>query len=221
MSDTRITREKEIPRDLARVDEQPLSGLAELPQRPTEDVPPTAPERTPPNYAIDLAVEVSGWSPCRSKRGVVLFGITGVVAHGYNYKPRGFDCDGSDTCKATCRVEAVHAEQQALLSAGYHANGCDMVHVKTVNSALVASGGPSCVACSKLALVAGVVGVWLYHADGWHRYTAHDFHYESLSVAKQRERFSTSCISGRSGQRTEHLMTDVSTSDERTSSRSA
>lgn len=31
-------------KDLSRVVEQPLSGSAELPQRPTEDVPPTAPD---------------------------------------------------------------------------------------------------------------------------------------------------------------------------------
>jgi deoxycytidylate deaminase len=139
----------------------------------------------PPPHVIDLAIEVSGWSPCRSKRGVVLFGMTGIVAHGYNYKPRGFDCDGSEACKATCRVEAVHAEQQALLSAGYHANGCEMLHVKTVDGELVPSGGPSCVACSKLVLIAGVVGVWLYHDNGWRRYEAQDFHRQSLSSSER------------------------------------
>jgi len=136
----------------------------------------------PPQYAVDLAIEVSGWSPCRSKRGVVIFQAGCIVCYGYNYKPRGFDCDGSEACKATCNREAVHAEQQALLTAGASAGGAEMLHVKTVNGALVASGGPSCVQCSKLALVAGIAGVWLYHTTGWHRYEMAEFHRLSLAA---------------------------------------
>jgi deoxycytidylate deaminase len=120
----------------------------------------------------------------------VLFRGDDIAAHGYNYKPRGFDCDGSVACKATCRVEAIHAEQQALLSLGRHTNGTDMLHVKTVDGRLVASGGPSCVECSKLVLIAGVTFVWLYHVDGWRRYEASEFHrlsVDSTQVAKDSE----------------------------------
>lgn len=134
----------------------------------------------PPRHIIDLVVEVSQWSPCRSKRGVALFRGDDAVTYGYNYKPRGFDCDGSEACKATCHMEAVHAEQQALLLAGMRASGCDMLHVKTVDGRLVASGDPSCVQCSKLALAAGIAGVWLYHESGWRRYEASEFHRISL-----------------------------------------
>ena len=141
-------------------------------------------EQEPPQHIVDFAVEIAGWSPCRSKRGVVLFRGDDIVSHGYNYKPRGFDCDGTDACKSTCRIEAIHAEQQALLFAGTTARDCDALHVKAVNGALVPSGGPSCVQCSKMLLVCGVAGIWLYHADGWQRYKASDFHARSLGASQ-------------------------------------
>lgn len=139
----------------------------------------------PPEHIVALAIEVSGWSPCRSKRGVVIFRGENVVSHGYNYKPRGFDCEQTDECKRTCRKEAVHAEQQALLSAQSmpgRSEGADMLHVKTVSGALVASGGPSCVECSKLARACGIAGVWLYHEAGWRRYEISEFHQLSLEA---------------------------------------
>lgn len=146
-------------------------------------VEPTQMGAQPPKHVVDFAVEVSAWSPCRSKRGVVIFDGDDILTHGYNYKPGGFDCDGSDACKATCREEAVHAEQQALLARGPKVvRGSEMLHVKTVNGALVASGGPSCVQCSKLALVCGIAGVWLFHEDGWRRYPMVEFHHLSLAA---------------------------------------
>jgi deoxycytidylate deaminase len=131
---------------------------------------------------VDLAIEASGWSPCRSKRGVVIFRDGNVVSHGHNFKPEGFACDGSEVCKATCRAEAVHAEQDALMAADWGARGAELLHVKSVDGALVASGGPSCVQCSKLILACGVAGIWLYHADGWQRYDATEFHRLSLAA---------------------------------------
>jgi deoxycytidylate deaminase len=140
----------------------------------------------PPSHIVDLAVEVSGWSPCRSKRGVVIFAVNGdVIAHGYNYKPRGFDCDGTAACKATCRAEAIHAEQQALLAAERSVYGAEMLHVKTVGGKLVSSGGPSCVECSKLAIASAIAGFWLYHDDGWRRYEMDEFHRLSAHARQQ------------------------------------
>lgn len=136
----------------------------------------------PPQHVVDFAVEVSQWSPCRSKRGVVVFRGDDIITHGHNYKPRGFECDGSAECKATCRVEAVHAEQHALLYRGSDARGADMLHVKTTNGALVPSGGPTCVQCSKLMVAAGMAGMWLFHADGWRRYDIAEFHRLSLAA---------------------------------------
>jgi len=134
----------------------------------------------PPQSAIEAAISFSKLSPCRSKRGVAVFFDQQVRGGGYNYKPGGL-CDGSEACKATCRDEAVHAEQQALLSLGRRANGCEMLHVKTVDGVLVPSGPPSCVQCSKLALAAGIAAVWLFRGeDGWVRYPTNVFHDLSL-----------------------------------------
>ena len=133
----------------------------------------------PPERMIDKAISEAMRSPCRSQRGVVIFD-EGSVARGHN---RRVDppCDGSAECKATCRVTAIHAEQAALLKAGLMAKGRDMLHVKVVDGQLVPSGGPSCVACSKLIVAAGIRYMWLFQADGWRRYEAPEFH--RLSVA--------------------------------------
>lgn len=139
--------------------------------------------RQPPQHVIDFSIEVAQWSPCQSKRGVVIFSGDDILGHGYNYKPRGFDCDGSDTCKATCRAEAIHAEQQALLGFRNKAQGADMLHVKSVNGVLAASGGPSCVQCSKLAVVCGIANFWLFHESGWRRYEMAEFHRLSIGAS--------------------------------------
>jgi deoxycytidylate deaminase len=137
--------------------------------------------------AVSAAIGASVLSPCRSKRGAVVFheelGWTRIWARGHNSTP---DCDGSPRCKATCRTRAVHAEQAALIRAGLHALGRDLLHVKTIDGQLVPSGGPSCVECSKLALAARIAGVWLYHENGWHRYDATEFHRQSLAAAALR-----------------------------------
>jgi hypothetical protein len=86
----------------------------------------------------------------------------------------------------------VHAEQAALLRVGRRARDSEMLHVKTVDAALVPSGPPSCVECSKLILAAGIAGMWLFHADGWRRYDASDFHGVSLGTAALVEAFTTS-----------------------------
>jgi hypothetical protein len=57
------------------------------------------------------------------------------------------------------------------------------LHVKTVNGELVPSGGPSCVQCSKLALVCGIAGFWLYHEEGWRRYPMQEFHQLSIEAS--------------------------------------
>ncbi len=144
---------------------------------------------TPPAEIVAKACAEAMRSPCRSQRGAVVFrhydGAPGCMARGHNDKPEGFACDGSEACKATCRQEAVHAEQHALLRAGLHAQGSDLLHVKVVDQVLVPSGGPSCVQCSKLSLVAGIRFVWLFHESGWRRYDATEFHRLSLAAASQ------------------------------------
>jgi deoxycytidylate deaminase len=135
----------------------------------------------PPNHIIRFAIEASYSSPCRSKRGVAIFDGDNLVSLGWNHKPKGFDCDRSAECKRTCGREAIHAEQMALVGSR-HLNGAQMIHVKTVDGVLVASGGPSCVECSKLILYARIAGMWLYHETGWRYYEAHEFHRLSLEA---------------------------------------
>lgn len=139
---------------------------------------------SPPANIVQLAIFASTRSPCRSQRGAVVFRGGYAQSSGFNHKPPGFVCDQSDACKATCRIEAIHAEQSALLHAGVFAIGSDLLHVKTVHGQLVFSGRPSCVECSKLALETGIAGVWLYHAEGWRRYDTVDFHRRSLIGAR-------------------------------------
>lgn len=152
------------------------------------------------DHLVAIALEAASSSPCRSQRGAAAF--TGnelegreLVAVGFNQKPGG-TCDGSERCKATCRREAVHAEQ-AMLSSGVdlaYAGAVEVIHVKRSGGRLAVSGGPDCVECSKLLMFAGIVAVWLYHADGWRRYPIEEFH--RLSIEGDRVRLNVS-IDGR------------------------
>lgn len=134
----------------------------------------------PPAFAISAAVEASLLSFCQSKRGATIWNEHGVLCSGYNRKPTGFVCDRSSNCKQNCWLDAIHAEQMALYFGGYQAAGSEMLHVKTVNGVLVPSGPPSCLQCSKLIIQAEIQFMWLFHKDGWKRYTPEDFHRQSL-----------------------------------------
>lgn len=136
---------------------------------------------SPLSHIIDFAVESANLSPCRSKRGAAIFSGENLVSVGYNMKPRGFTCDGSEECKRNCRNDAIHAEQAAILHAR-STYGCEMLHVKTVNGKLVPSGPPSCLQCSKLILGAGIAFMWLYHESGWKCYDTYTFHLLSGNV---------------------------------------
>ncbi len=130
----------------------------------------------PPAEAIATAIRYSCLSRCRSKRGAVTFLGDTVLTAGFNDRVAPYVCDGSLSCKAYCRVTAIHAEQAALVNVGTNLRGCDLLHVKTVDGQLVPSGPPSCVQCSKLAVAFGIAAVWLYHPDGWRRYDVQEFH---------------------------------------------
>jgi deoxycytidylate deaminase len=136
----------------------------------------------PPSDMVAAAVRASCNSPCRSQRGAAIFTNYRLITVGWNWKPGG--CDGTAACKATCRQLAVHAEQSALLQMDLPSiEPADLLHVKTVDGVLVPSGEPSCVQCSKLLLASGsIVGVWLYHADGWRRYDVAEFHQRSAAA---------------------------------------
>jgi deoxycytidylate deaminase len=145
-------------------------------------------ELLPPLSAVDAAILSATESPCRSQRGAVIFQPATasragfIVARGFNAPPPPLRCDRSDRCRISCSRAAVHAEQRALLDAGRSAQFAEMLHVKVQEGELVASGPPSCVECSKLALAAGISGFWLYHAAGWAHYTMLGFHGISLAA---------------------------------------
>jgi hypothetical protein len=153
--------------------------------------------RTGPPITFDdfvaLAVEAAGSSTCRSQRGAVAFSgreneTRELVGVGFNQQPGG-PCDGSERCKATCRREAVHAEEALLLSgADLSRESTEVIHVKAIAGALVASGPPDCIECAKLLRFAGVVAVWLYHVDGWRRYPIEQFHRSSIAGEYERLR---------------------------------
>lgn len=138
----------------------------------------------PPSSVVIAAVAAASASPCRSQRGAVIFRPDGsIVATGYNDQPAPTRCDGSAACKETCRITCVHAEERALINAGFAARGSDMLHIKAVDGAGVATGPPSCVECSKLSLAAGIVRFWLLESSGWVVYDIVDFHLRSLAAA--------------------------------------
>lgn len=141
--------------------------------------------QAPPEHIINFAIDASLNSPCQSKRGVAIFDADALLSLGWNHKPSGFECDGSDACKKTCGREAVHAEQMALIGMWCPSSGCDMIHVKTVDGVIVPSGGPSCLECSKLILHSRISGMWLYHADGWRRYDTAEFHALTLAAVSR------------------------------------
>lgn len=140
--------------------------------------------------AVREAIRISTLSPCQSKRGAAIFAAGGYPLAPYGLFATGFNkrdgCDGSKRCKATCRAAAIHAEQLAILNAGRKCIGADLLHVKTIDGDLVVSGPPSCLECSKLALYAGIVGVWLFHLEGWRRYSIAEFHRLSEANAATR-----------------------------------
>lgn len=133
----------------------------------------------PPRTAIDAAVKASLGSPCfKSKRGVVLFsreltdssvsqgvdpGSWTIVSEGFNGPPHGFICQENDRCKEACARVCLHAEERAIRagSLGNDDHDLELVHVKTVDGRLVATGGPSCWQCSRVVADSGIYGVWL------------------------------------------------------------
>ena len=136
----------------------------------------------PPDEVVTLAVQSSLHSPCRSKRGCVIWNDWEIISSGFNHQPSPVTCDGSDQCKSSCRQTAIHAEQSAVLNGlpSHFFSFASMLHVKTVNGLIVASGPPSCLECSKLILETGISFMWLFHANGWKQYTAVEFHTETL-----------------------------------------
>lgn len=148
----------------------------------------------PPDWIVDLAVEAAMQSPCLSRRGAVIWleGRGGVwhAASGHNHKPCfARQCTSNDACKLTCRSEAVHAEEHAIIDAlknRYNVLGANMLHVKVKNGAIVPSGQPSCLECAKLIVASGIEFMWLFHEEGWQRYRSEEFYLMSIDGERRR-----------------------------------
>lgn len=143
-------------------------------------------ELVPPQYAINAAVEAALCSPCVQKRGASIYSPERQVIEstGFNHPPLGFHCGKSYKCKMRCMRENLHAEQAAIMSVDPKeaAFDCDLVHVKVIDGSPVACVTPNCLECSKFINLAGIRGVWLLHEAGWKRYSAAEFHSESVKA---------------------------------------
>lgn len=149
----------------------------------------------PMKNALAVAIDCANRSPCqKSKRGVAIFCRHNetVIGCGHNHRPdQGGRCDGSEACRRDCGEVCVHADQHAILGANWeHISGAvEIVHIKTVDGKPVASGGPSCVECSKLILASAIDYVWLLESDGWRRYHNTEFHAVTLKTCGLHDRF--------------------------------
>lgn len=158
---------------------------------------------SPPIFAITQAICIAKESPCRSKRGVIIYDPCKIFfVSSHNGPPEPFICPGRDRCRGKCSQLAVHAETRALRCvAGIGRRDLELVHVELapepillsasgfdVDRSVIACNGPSCVSCSKEILDAqSIAGIWLYEIavspnDGaaWRRYSAVEFHRSSL-----------------------------------------
>ena len=70
----------------------------------------------PPAEIVALASSIARLSPCRSRRGVVLWDpLTRTIrGTGFNGPPRLRACPGRDVCAGTCGQRSVHAEVRAI-----------------------------------------------------------------------------------------------------------
>ena len=154
----------------------------------------------PPTWIVNYALELAAQSPCRSRRGVVVYArldapppplgepcaVTRIYGAGYNGPPRGFACPGRGVCTGTCGQRSVHAEMRALRALSYPGQLLDLVHVELgADGGVVACDGPRCVTCSREIADVGAIGrVWLYEASAggpaWRSYTAEEFHRATL-----------------------------------------
>lgn len=148
----------------------------------------------PPDNIIRIALEQAAQSPCRSKRGAVIYCDGPAAGHlflgaGFNGPPGG-RCPGRAICAGNCGQRSVHAEVRAIRNVQWpHPKSSDLVHVELapgpyaidversadglpigqaphiISGEVVACDGPSCPGCAAQILDVGFVGgVWLYEA---------------------------------------------------------
>lgn len=150
----------------------------------------------PDETHVLMALDAAAMSPCRSKRGVVLYDPASGAHRGSGYNgPPGGACPGRAICAGSCGQRSVHAEIRALRVADVYRRHTprallDLVHVELgPDRTVVACDGPSCAGCAAQILDVGFVGgVWLYERastpsqGAWVRYTAAAFY--DLTLAR-------------------------------------
>lgn len=156
------------------------------------------------DFALQRAISHAINGNCsKSRRGVAIWRPRGsLLSVACNRRADGLRCDGSAACRRDCKQICTHAEEVALHAAGVSVKGAELLHIEMVlqddipsdiepgkqiiidDWTGVPSGPPSCVECSKMILEAGIAGVHLFHADGWRRYTAVEFHQATLQALR-------------------------------------
>lgn len=140
---------------------------------------------------INAAVAAARESGCKkSQRGAVAFDIhsLAIVGSGANTPPAGW-CTGSERCREVCPKLCIHAEMNALRRVRSPYREVDIVHAKIVDDELVAGGGPSCWQCARdMRHDDRVRGVWLFHEEGWRRYTISEFYALTMTACGMDER---------------------------------
>lgn len=108
----------------------------------------------PPDEVVTHALQVAALSPCRSKRGAVIWNAStgSFLGHGFNAPPALLACPGREVCAGTCGQRAVHAETRAIYSAALarvpnletSPITCDLLHVELAHALLLSPlpGGP-------------------------------------------------------------------------------
>lgn len=164
---------------------------------------------SPSDSIVKCAITTAHRSPCRSKRGVVVFDPFTWARYGYGFNgpPVSLPCPGRDICAGNCGQRSVHAETRALRDVlqsvqCWNRGPWDMLHVELgADGGVVACRGPSCWQCAREILDVGFVGgVWLYEFGVppeelddaarrgiavqmrafWHRYTDVEFYRVTL-----------------------------------------
>lgn len=121
------------------------------------------------------------WNNYRSMNYFSNYGC--VVAT--NEPPTGFSCKNNEACKKVCNQVCIHAEENAIIKAfqrGLNVKDGICLHLKIVNNEPTSSGNPSCIYCSRKLLQSGIKFMYLFHEDGWKKYTTEEFHRETLKT---------------------------------------
>lgn len=139
---------------------------------------------------IGQMIDIGAAGPCAKSKRVAavvdeLCQLTPVIA--VNGPPGRFTCGRDDECRKACGRICVHAEERALLQASARRPmGFDplwrlhVLHLHVIDGEPVPSRSASCETCSRKMLEFGIHSMWLFLESGWRRWSAEDFHLDTL-----------------------------------------